>query len=171
MVLLFLLRALAVTLSNMKAAFVLLVLATLSSSALAAPKISEIRLKDVPGYTGTPFSINEFVFRPDGTLYWLEGTNEKPIRHRFLVGENTFKSLSRALEQHRFFTLNPPRNEVPPYAYDAPCTILRVTRGRQAKQLILYHSSNNLWQLEMIVRGVASREIGLKRTSTSTTVP
>lgn len=139
----------------------------LASTGLAAPKITEIRLVDAPGFVLTPYTKNEFVFRADGNLYWIEGTSEQPIRHRYSIGQEAFRQLAATVENHRFFDLKL-SYPTDTFIADAPEVIVIATRGGTKKEVrdITGFGSRpaNLWELEMIVRGIASRYTGLKRT-------
>ena len=145
----------------MKFAPLLLLCLLFASVALARPKVTEIRLEDFPGYVGPPIPKNEFVFCADGNLYWLEGTRDKPVRHRYSLSTRDFAELVATLETHHFFALKPYEF----HSTDAPSAVIRATRGGRTKSYVV-DGTHNLWELEMIVRGFASQRVGLRRTLT-----
>ena len=131
-----------------------------ASVALAKPKVTEIRFENFPGYIGPPIPKNEFVFCADGNFYWLEGTRDKPIRHRYDLSTRDFADLVSSFETHHFFALKPYEF----HSVDAPYAVIRATRGGRTKSYVV-GETHNLWELKMIVLGLASRHIGLKRTA------
>ncbi len=152
----------------MKLVMSLLVCCSLVSSALAAPAVTEIRLKDIPGFVRPPRNVNEFVFRADGHFYWLEGTEEKPVRHQYPLSEKEFGNLVAALDGHHFFNFGPkyPTDVV---IMDVSKVMVSATRGGEKKSVVdsagFGSRPQDLWELEMILRGFASQRVGLKRTS------
>jgi len=138
----------------------------------AAPKITEIRLKDTPSYDASPMPANEFVFRANNELYWLEGNMDKPIRHKYWISTPDFERLSALFESHGFFELKKLYDRPPgttTYLTDGSTVTTQVTRDGQKKTVNNYSGNGpqNLWELEMLTRGFASQYIGLKRTPLS----
>ena len=143
-----------------------------ASSAWAAPAVTEIRLADTPGYVLTPAQVNEFVFRADGSFYWVEGTSTKLIRHRYSIGKEEFQELATTLGTHRFFELKPIYDRAKPgdlVISDAGGVVVSVTRGGNKKEVVDYagFGPSNLRELELIIRGLASEYVGLQRTPLS----
>ena len=135
----------------------------------AAPVITEIRLGDAPGYGPSPSPVNGFVFRANGDFYWLEGTTENVVRHHYSIGTQEFARLAAVYERSRFWRLQKLYDRPPgatSYLADGPTVTLQVVRGGQTKIVQNYDDNgpSDLWELEMITRGFASRFIGLKRT-------
>ncbi len=116
---------------------------------------------------------NEFVFRADGTLYWIEGTRDKPIRHRYFIIPEPFQKLVAAMKARHFFTMKPRydhanfgksgRIEV----FDGSTVVITAVRDGKTKKVEDYAGFGppDLWQMEMIVRGVASEHTDLQRST------
>lgn len=148
--------------------FVLLPLLCLlvTSGALASPQITEIRLAYSPGYVPLPYDVNEFVFRADGNFYWVEGTSEKLVRHRYSLRAGEFQRLAVSLERHHFFDLGatyPTDMEIA----DVGKVQIEVTRGGKKKGVTdspgFGKRPDDLWELQTIFLGFASEYTGLKR--------
>ncbi|BCM92199.1 hypothetical protein IAD21_04078 [Abditibacteriota bacterium] len=145
----------------------------LASTGLAAPNVTEIRLEDAPGTLKPPILRNEFVFRSDGNFYWTEGTLEKPVRHRYAIGTQAFQTLAATLGTHHFFDLKPLYDRSKPgdpLIMNGSTVVVSVMRDGLRRTVVDYagFGPSNLWELEMILRGFASRHIGLKRTPMNT---
>lgn len=153
----------------MKTALLLLPLAALmlSSKSQAAPKITEIRLADLPGFIAPPVRNNTFIFRSNGTFDWLEGITTKPIKHHYSLVSGDFEKLTKVLEAHHFSTMKPIYDRLKPtdgVFTDGPSVIVSVSSGKEKKSVEDYAEFGppDLWEIEMVMRGLASRYIGLR---------
>ena len=131
-----------------------------ASSAFAAPKVTEIRLADYPGYGPNGHLQSEFVFRADNSFYWVKGIGTEAVRQRYTLKAGEFQKLAESLDSQRFFALKP-YYPVGPMITDVPKFVVSATRDGQ-KTEVTYNYNNrpnsqpfNLWTIEKVLRGVA----------------
>ena len=136
----------------------------------ATPKITEIRLIANKGYR-MPVDINEYVFRSNGDFYWLHGKSDNPISDKYRIHQGNFVRLANSFENHKFFDfdrkyegriISRKGNVVHMViTTHAPSVTLEVIRDGQKYSVQNFNNNgpHGLWELEMLVRGLASQHI------------